>query len=155
MKKFKIIILYIITLPLFITWLFFCLSIGLIGFFLSKKNLKIDLDAVKKTDTICSVLNSKGLLSDEEYSFETNDVASFYDEATFSGYLFVLNPIIYLLKTTNFADSFVLFVVNKWMLIHHYEIKHKNKPNTFFSNLAKSCIAIAGYIGQVSYRFKS
>ena len=91
-------IAYLLSTPLFIIWLLFCGFLALLGEFLPSKKIAIDLEKVKRKETICSVLNSKKLLSDEEYSFETQDVASLYNELIFRGYLFVLSPIIFLLK---------------------------------------------------------
>lgn len=146
---------YLITIPLFIAWLFFCGILAFIGALLPKKYIAINLDGVIKKDTICSVLNSKGLLSHEEYSFETNDVASLYDELTFLGYLFVLNPVIFLLKNANFLDTFFMYLVNKWMEVHNFKKENNLKEKTFFSILAKVCVTLAGYVGQVLYRLKS
>ena len=106
-------IAYLITIPLFTIWLLFCFLISLIGSLLYKKRVLIDLDRVKKRETICSVLNSKKYLSDEEYEFETVEVASLYDELTFRGDLLVLAPVIFLLKHFSFADDFVFYLVKK------------------------------------------
>ena len=92
------------------------------------------------------------LLSDEEYSFETNEMAAQYDKLTFRGYLFILNPIIFLLNRTNFMDKFVLYLVHKWMEIHYFKKEHNHKPRTFFSGLAKVCVSLAGAVGQILYR---
>lgn len=145
---------YIICIPLFIAWLIFCAGIATIGIFISKKHILINLDRVKKKETICQVLNTKGLISNKEYSFETDEVAPLYDELTFRGYLFVLNPIIFLLKHTDFTNTFVVFLVNKWMNIHHFQNQYKKDPNTYFSAFAKLCVVLAGNVGQVLYRFK-
>lgn len=152
MKSTITIILYLIVLPLFIIWLLFCGVIAFFGLFFHKKFIPIDFDGVKKKDTICSVLNSKGLLSDEEYAFETKDVAGLYDELIFRGYLFVLRPIIVLLKYTNFANDFILYLVHRWMEVHNY--KQKQKTNSFFTLLFKFCVNTAGRIGQVLHRVK-
>ena len=69
------------------------------------------MQRVKQRETICSVLYKKNLLTTSEYEFETVDVASWYDELTFRGYLFVLAPVIFLLKHFSFADNFVLYIV--------------------------------------------
>lgn len=143
---------YILYTPLVILWLLLCFLISLIGMLLIKKRVIIDLDKVKNRETICSVLNKKNLITDEEYEFETVDVASLYDELTFRGYLFVLNPIIYLLKKYTFADKFILYIVKKWMHLHHFENKNNKKPKTFFSILMQTCVILAGYVGQVLYR---
>ncbi len=145
---------YIITIPLFTIWLLFCFLISLIGSLLYKKRVLIDLDRVKKRDTICSVLNSKKYLSDEEYEFETVEVASLYDELTFRGYLFVLAPVIFLLKHFSFADDFVFYLVKKWMKIHKYQRQHKKKAKSFFSALMSLCVLLAFFVGQVLYRVK-
>ena len=146
---------YLVTIPLFIVWLFFCAILALLGALLPKKYIAINLNAVKKKDTICSVLNNKGLLSDEKYSFETNDVAPLYDELTFLGYLFVLNPVIFLLKNVNFLDNLFIYLVSKWMKVHNFKKENNSKNRTFFSILAKVCVTLAGYVGQVLYRLKS
>lgn len=148
------IIAYTITLPLFITWLFFCAIIALIGSFLPKKKITINLKEVKKEETICSVLNKKGLLSNEEYNFETNEVASLYQRTAFTGYLLILAPIIFLLKNTSFADSFVLFIVHKWMDVHSFKKPTTYKANKFYSSLAKTCVLIADKVGQFLILFK-
>lgn len=118
----------------------------------SKRKIDIDLQRVKQRETICSVLHKKNLLTTSEYEFETVDVASWYDELTFRGYLFVLAPVIFLLKYFSFADSFVLYVVKKWIKIHYYQKKYNTKPNTFFSFLMSFCILLANLLGQVLYR---
>lgn len=143
---------YIITIPLFITWLLFCAILALLGSLVIKKQIAINLYEVKKRDTICGVLNHKGLLSDEEYSFETNEVAALYDKLTFDGYLFILNPIIFLLKHTNFADKFVLYLVHKWMEVHDFKKENKGELKTYFSILAKFCVSIANFVGQFLYK---
>jgi len=145
---------YLIIIPLFTIWLLFCFMISLIGSLLYKKRVHIDLDRVKKRETICSVLNSKKYLSDEEYEFETVEVASLYDELTFRGYLFVLAPVIFLLKHFSFADGFVFYLVKKWMYIHKYQRQHKKKPKSFFSVLMSLCVLLAFFVGQVLYRLK-
>ena len=147
-------IAYIISVPLFIMWLLFCLILAILGTLIPKKLILINLDEVKSKDTICSVLYKKGLLSDEEYSFETNEVASNYDELIFHGYLFVLNPIIFLLKNTSFTDRFVLYLVYKWMEIHYYKKQYNHEPRTFFRAFANICVYFAGAIGQILYRLK-
>ena len=145
---------YFITIPLFICWLLFSFVLSLIGLFLYERRIHIDLEKVKKRDTICSVLNSKKLLSDDEYAFETEDVALLYDELTFRGYLFVLSPVIFLLKHFSFTDSFVLYLVKKWMYIHKYLRQHEKRPKSFFSALMSLCVFLAFLLGQVLYRLK-
>ena len=147
-------IAYLICTPLFILWLFFCGFLAFLGELLPSKKIAIDLEKVKRKETICSVLNSKKLLSDEEYSFETQDVASLYNELIFRGYLFVLSPIIFLLKHTSFADSFVLYLVHRWMDVHYFNKDSAYTPKTFFSQLFKICVYLAGNVGQVLYRIK-
>nr|WP_129502540.1 hypothetical protein [Malaciobacter halophilus] len=148
------IIAYIITIPLFTIWLLFCFIISLIGSVLYKKRIYIDLDRVKKRETICSVLNNKKYLSDEEYEFETVEVACIYDELTFRGYLFVLAPVIFLLKHFSFTDDFVFYLVKKWMDLHKFQREHKKRPKSFFSSLMSLCVLLAFFVGQVLYRIK-
>jgi len=148
------IIAYAITLPLFIIWLLFCAIIALIGVFLPKKNIAINLDNVKRKQTVCSVLNKKGLLSNEEYNFETNEVASQYEGTAFTGYLLILAPIIFLLKNTSFADSFILIIVHKWMDVHNFKKTTGYKANKFYLGLANTCVAIAANVGQFLHLLK-
>lgn len=143
---------YMITMPLILVWLLICAVIALIGLALPKKQLLINLENVKNKETICKVLNKKGLLSDEEYNFETNVVAPRYDQLTFCGYLFILNPVIYLLNNTYFADSFVLYLVHRWMEVHSFNRRCKQQTNTIFSSLVKVCVYIAHAVGQVLHR---
>lgn len=154
MKIIKKLFAYIITIPPFIIWLLFCFFISLLGALFNQRKIKIDLVKVKKRDTICSVLYNKKLLTNEEYEFETCEVASWYDELTFRGYLFVLAPVIFLLKYFSFADGFVLYVVKKWIKIHRYQKKYSGKPKTFFSSFISLCVLLANFVGQVLYRIK-
>jgi hypothetical protein len=145
---------YSLSVPLFILWLLFCFFLSIIGFFTTRKKITINLDNVKKRETICSVLNNKNLISDQEYRFETEDVATLYDELTFKGYLFVLKPVIFLLKHTAFSDTFILFLVKKWMYVHHFQRRYKKNPNTPFYFLIKTCVLLAKYLGHFLYIFK-
>ena len=77
-------------------------------FTFTQKQIPIEYEKITKVDTICSVLNGKNLLSDKEYEFEAIEVASLYDHITFLGYIFIVSPIIYLLKKSSFLDGFYL-----------------------------------------------
>lgn len=143
---------FIITIPLFFIWLLFCAVIAIIGSLFTKKKIQINLKEVKEKETICSVLNKKGLISDEEYSFETNDVAKKYDETTFLGYLFILAPVIFLLKYTSFTDKLIVNIVYKWMDVHMYKKPMTYKANRFYTKLADICVYIASLVGQLIYR---
>lgn len=147
------IIAYIIIIPLFTTWLLFCVLLALLGSILPKKDISINLNEVEEEETICKVLNRKGLMSDEDYSFEINEVAIMYDETTFKGYLFILNPIIFIFNQTNFMDNFIAFLAHKWMEIHHFEKTHKQEAKTFFSLIANTSVSIAKGTGNFLYRF--
>jgi hypothetical protein len=143
---------YLITTPFIIIWLLFCAVLALIALVLPKKDILIDLNKVKKKETICKVLNNKGLISDKEYSFETNEVAILYDETTFRGYLFILKPIIVTLKYTNFLDGFISYLAFKWMAVHTYKKEHNREAKTLFWLLSKISVAIAKLVGTLLYR---
>ena len=138
---------YLITTPFFIIWLLFCAILALFALVLPKKDILIDLKKVKEKETICKVLNKKGLISDKEYSFETNEVAVLYDETTFRGYLFILKPIIFTLKYANFLDGFLLYLAYKWMEVHTYKKEHNREAKTFFWLLSKVSVSIAKLVG--------
>ena len=144
---------YLITTPFFIIWLLFCAVLALFALLLPKKNILIDLKKVKEKETICKVLNQKGLISDKEYNFETNEVAVLYDETTFRGYLFILKPIIFTLKYTNFLEGFLSYLAYKWMAVHTYKKEHNREAKTFFWFLSKLSVSIAKLVGNFLYRF--
>jgi hypothetical protein len=143
---------YLITIPIFVCWLLFCLVLAFFGVFVSRKQIIINLNEVHDQDTICKVLNAKGVLSDEAYNFEINIVAAKYDELTFIGYIFILNPIIFLLKRTTFMDHFIGYLVHKWMEIHYFNKEKNYKPGIAFSSIAQSCVYFAGVLGQFLHR---
>ena len=141
-------------ISLLFIWLLFCLFIALLGSFFINKKIQIDLQRVKKRDTICSVLYEKNLLSSSEYEFETSEVASWYDELTFQGYLFILAPVIKTLKHFSFFDSTILYLVKNWMEVHYYQKEYKTKPKSFFSLISSISVKLANWVGQVLYRTK-
>ena len=143
---------YLITTPFILAWLLFCAILALIALVLPKKDILIDLDNVKQKETICKVLNNKGLISDKEYSFETNEVAILYDELTFRGYLFILRPIIITLKYTNFLDKVMTYLAFKWMEVHSFKKEYNQDAKTFFWLLSKISVAIARLVGTFLYR---
>ncbi len=143
---------YLITTPFFIIWLLFCAVLALFALLLPKKDILIDLNKVKQKETICKVLNKKGLISDKEYSFETNEVAVLYDETTFRGYLFILKPIIISLKYTNFLDGFISYLAYEWMEVHSFKKEHNCEAKTLFGLLSKISVTIAKLVGTFLYR---
>jgi len=143
---------FLLTTPFFLAWLLFCAILAILALVLPKKEILIDLDNVKQKETICKILNKKGLISDKEYSFETNEVAVLYDELTFRGYLFILRPIIITLKYTNFLDKVMTYLAFKWMEVHSFKKEHNKEAKTFFWLLSKISVAIAKLVGTFLYR---
>lgn len=135
-------------------WLLFCLILALLGALFINKKIQIDLQRVKKRDTICSVLYEKKLLNEEQYEFETSEVASWYDELTFRGYLFILAPVIKTIKNFSFFDSIIFYLVQKWMEVHYYQKEYKRKPKSFFAFISNISVKLANWVGQVLYRTK-
>lgn len=154
MKLISKIFANILFIPLLIVWLLFCLLIALLGSLFINKKIQIDLQRVIKRDTICSVLYEKNLLNKAQYEFETAEVASWYDELTFNGYLFILNPVIKTIKYFSFFDDIIYYLVKKWIEVHYYQKEYKSKPKTFFSFLTTLSVKLANWLGQILYRIK-
>jgi len=154
MKLISKIIANILFIPLLFIWLLFCLLIAILGALFINKKIQIDLQRVRKRDTICSVLYEKNLLSKDQYEFETVEVASWYDELTFDGYLFILAPVIKTIKNFSFFDGIIYYLVKKWIKVHYYQKEHESKPKTFFSYLTIISVRLSNWVGQVLYRIK-
>jgi len=139
---------------LYLFWLAVSLTLALVGMLLPIKAHDLKSDSVKAADTICKVLFEKNKLTQEEYAFETDQVAESYDDLIFKGYSFIVAPVIWMLKTNNIIDYSLLFLVYRWMAVHHYKFKTENanktqvKPANFDLMLTKCCVAIAKGTGK-------
>lgn len=129
--------------PVLISWLLLSCLLAIAGTFLKKEFRELESDQVKETVTVCKVLCEKSLLSPEEYNFETNQVAKMYCESTFTGYLFILAPVIHILRHSNWLDSIMLSLVHRWMRVHHDKISKINLSTVFEHSLVKICTLIA------------
>lgn len=135
---------------LYTPWLLLCglfslISLTLLFWFKPKEEYD-----VKEFTTICKVLNSKKLLSDKDYGFETEIVGPSYDGATFKGYRLVVSPWISFLQKHNGLDTFTLFLVKKWMTFQKGRLNKKAPDKiTFFSLLAQTSTNIARGIGKL------
>ncbi len=154
MKLISKIIANMLFIPLLCIWLLFCLLIAILGALFINKKIRIDLQRVKKRDTVCSVLYEKNLLTKDQYEFETEEVASWYDELTFKGYLFILAPVIMTIKYFSFFDGIIFYLVKKWIKVHYFQKEYKSKPKTLFSLLTTISVRLANWVGQVLYRIK-
>ncbi len=145
---------YLFLVPLYIPWLLICLGFACFGFFFPSKRGRLDLEEVDRRTTVCKVLSQKGLITQQEYEFETQKVAAYYDEQTFSGYLFIMKPVIYALQMTTYFDSFLLFLVKKWIAVHRFMFYQIEKPKLFYIRLAAVCVALAHGVGVCLHQFK-
>lgn len=137
-----------IFLPILISWLLICAVMALVGRILPRRTLPLDLAFVDQSTTVCKILNHKGLISDEEYRFEHTQVAALYDKMTFGGYLFILGPIIRLLKRFRFLDGFFLYLVRRWMRVHEHFLYNKEKPALWHLGVTYICIGWAHNLGR-------
>lgn len=142
-------LIYLIIIPLILIWLVLCGILAIAAIFVHKKQKPINLNKVHKKETVCKVLNNKNLISNKAYDYEANEVASRYDDITFQGYLLILSPVIFLLKYTNYIDTFMLYLVRKWMQIHNFEEQDKKNENRVFKILCRLSVKIAWQVGQV------
>ncbi len=145
---------YLLLVPLYILWLLICLGFAVFGFVFPNKRFRLDLDEVDRRTTVCKVLNQKGLISQKEYEFETQNVAAYYDEQTFTGYLFIMKPVIFALQMTSYFDSFFVFLVKKWIAVHRFLFFQIEKPKQFYIRLAAVCVALAHGVGVCLHHLK-
>jgi len=144
----------ILFFSLYLFWLVFSLALAAAGLFLPIKSNDLKADSVKESDTICKALYSKSKLTAEEYAFETDQVAVSYDDLIFKGYGFIVAPVIWMLKNNDIIDSSLLFLVHRWMAVHHYKFKTENanktqvKPANFDLVLTKFCVSVAKGTGK-------
>lgn len=135
----------------YLIWILFCAGLALMGLLIPKKSKQLDSDLVKSSDTICKILNRKGLLTDEEYNFETNDVAPTYDSMTFLGYRFILGPMMRVLESTTAFDGFMVFLVKQWMLVHRHKLFNKTRPSGVYIFITIFCVSAAQSVGKVLF----
>lgn len=139
---------WVFFLPILISWLLLCALMAVMGRILPRKSLPLDLQFVDQSTTVCKILNHKGLISDEEYRFEHTQVAALYDKMTFAGYLFILSPIIRLLKRSRFLDGFFVYLVKRWMCVHEHFLFNKEKPALWHLGVTYICIGFAHNLGR-------
>lgn len=142
-------------IPFLVLWLLFCSLLALLGWVLPAKILKLNSDEVEASLTVCKILNEKGLISDDEYGFETQKVARLYDQLTFKGYLFIMNPVIAIMKGAQFLDAFVLWLVKRWMNVHRHFLGGNQNPPAFHVMLTRLCTHLAFYLGKTLKLFGS
>jgi hypothetical protein len=148
-----ILVPWMIFLPLLIVWLSLCIVLALLGIILPRRPSPVQLDFVRESQTVCKILNHKGLISDDEYYFEHEIVAPRYSQAVFSGYLFIVGPVRGFLKNFYFLDSFFVFLVKRWMGVQHYFLKQNQRPPTWQLLVTQLALFIADGVGRVVLLF--
>ena len=133
----------------YLAWLALCSLLALVGCLVPGRSAGLVTDEVEQSDTICKILHAKGLLSDREYDFETHDVAPLYDQYTFLGYQFILGPMMFLLRHLSYFDSFMDFLVRRWMRVHRYFLNRAASPPQFMIFIVNICVGIAQSVGRV------
>jgi len=143
-------VISILFFSLFSIWLLFASLLALVGAFLPFSAKKLDAAEVKTSDTICRALFEKGKLTEDEYAFETEKVAESYDELIFKGYSFIVAPVIWMVKNSSAIDKPMLFLVHRWMGVHHFFFDNENhkSPALFDIALTKVCVLIAKGTGK-------
>jgi len=131
-------------------WLSLSIAMALMGTFLPFKSRALRKETVKEADTICKILFEKKKLTAQEYAFETDQVAVHYDDLIFKGYGFIVFPVIYTLRITDLIDRPILFLVKRWMAVHHYFFDNEShkKPLRFDIFFTKFCVAVAKGTGK-------
>ena len=139
---------FIIFLPIVILWFLFCFILSIGGLFIPQTDFS-KVEGADKKETVCKSLNKKGLLTNKEYSFETDHVATQYDKITFDGYFFIMKPIIFSLNNFNFLDQTMLWFVRKWMSVQKFLIYQEGKPKKIYILITYFCVLIAKNVGLV------
>ncbi len=153
-----------IIIILAVTWLLLCSVLALISFFLPRQKKEIDLLEVKNKNTICRYLNERGRLTDEEYSFETENVAAHYDDITFKGYLFIVSPLLLFMKILSQFEDLMLWLVYQWIKAHKkifselniqsFDDKVEQVPR-YISIITFICVRIAQGVGVTIHSLQS
>ncbi len=127
-------ILFPLSIFLYVIWLLVCLGLALVSFVIPVRPQKIDLNQVKNKKTVCRHLNERGRLTDQEYNFETEQVAAHYDNLTLKGYLFIISPLLFFMKFIKKLEDLMLWLVYQWIKAHK-KIFHRLKMPTFEGHL--------------------
>ena len=138
----------ILALPLYLVWLLVCLLLAFIGLILPRKKCSLIVGEVYKVETICRIMCNKGLLSEKEYSFETTQVAPYYDQLTFQGYIFIMKPVMAFIKRYSYLDTLMMFLVRRWMRVHGYLIQGLKRPAYPYILLTYVSTSIARCVGR-------
>lgn len=133
----------------FFVWLSLCFFVALFGLCFKKEKDKIDVEIVKEAETICRILVRKKKITKANYEFEATQVSQYYDENTFDGYMFIVNPIIWVLHNYTFYDNIVTFVVRRWIRVQRHKLLKAGSPPPFFNTLlAEICVKLAYGVGR-------
>ena len=147
-------ILIALLLGVFILWILTLLSISVFGCFFPLKRQTLQSNEVDDHDTICSTLQEKGLISEKDYNFESQVVAPLYDRYTFSGYLTIISPLLFVMKRTDYMDSVSLFFVRHWISDHERRTTHEKNFSYFYRALFKICTFLAAGLGKLLHAVK-
>ncbi len=133
----------------YIGWLILCFFISLPGFFLRSEKEKMSVRKVIESETICRILVRKKKISKANYEFEATQVSQFYDRHTFSGYMFIVEPVIWALHKNKAMDDIVTFFVRRWIRVQKYKILQAGSPAPTLHNLiSEICVKIASSLGR-------
>lgn len=146
----------------YVFWISISLLLCLISLLIpNRKDQKLKTNDVEDSTTICRILFERSKLTAEEYAFETEHVATAYSESAFTGYKFMAAPIIWFLLRGSFLDDSLLFLIRRWINVHHHffenkALENKNQvPPLFHILFTKGCILIAKGTGKTLCLFDS
>jgi hypothetical protein len=130
-------------------WLVLCGFIALLGILVRNRAEVLDREIVKGATTVCKTLYEKKILSKKEYDFEVTQVSDMYGKSTFAGYLFIMSPIILILKRVSWLDVITLHLVRRWINVHRYKLSISNHASIFDRKIVGTCVLAAQYTGAV------
>lgn len=140
---------------LYSQWLVFCGFIAALGTIVRKRVESLDSKMVIDATTVCKVLHEKKVLSKKEYDFEAIQVAGIYNKTTFVGYLFIMFPIIFILKRVNWLDVTTIHLVRRWIRVHRYKLSMSNHVSLFDRKIVEACVLVAHCTGAVLLLLKT
>lgn len=131
----------------FSVWLMACFLISLISFLRPSLEKEISIEKVKNVPTVCGILHKKKKLTDEEYTFEAEVVAPFYDAHTFEGYRLIMIPVLKTMDAFAGLDRMMVLLVYRWIRIHKYLVLGEGQAKAWELGMTKLCTGIAKRVG--------
>ncbi|MFK8136884.1 MAG: hypothetical protein AB8E15_00865 [Bdellovibrionales bacterium] len=134
---------------LFVVWVLAIVPIALFSILFKRISYPSPDGLVDDSHTICGLLLEKGLLSQADYDFEHFVVSKHYNYDVFIGYQFLVSPVLFLLRFTNWIDEICKFFVGRWMATQQHSIQGLPVEAELDQSLSQLALFYAGHMGNV------